>query len=341
LTLTYNPGLGAAFAKLRDPPIHPADYLTPGRIGQALIAARRSGDLGRYFTFDELIARGSSRGFLSHQEPHIWPAYENGRSILFGIDEIQGYSPIQLDRYWRLVRASDPVPIFYNSATFQSANPALLRLFGVEWVLVPTKQGPPPLANPAGLVNPTAPRPVAREGLWSLYRDPGAEPRASIVFDWRFVPPATGLFTVLQPAFDPARQAIVEQPAAHGAPPHPAANRGAAGSAVYSEPSPGHAVITVTAAAPGLLVIRNPYDPNWHAAIDGKAAALFPADYLMQGVWLPAGTHVVDLSYQDRRIGQGLLVSAAAWAILLAALAWLACLAWRRRRTGGAEAADG
>ncbi|HYT29153.1 MAG TPA: YfhO family protein, partial [Actinomycetota bacterium] len=320
LTLFYNPGLTAAFAKLRDPPIHPATYLTLGSIGRAMIAARRSGDLGRYFTFDERIARGSSRGFLSHQAPRVWPAYENGRSILFGLEEIQGYSPIQLDRYWRLVRASDPTPIFYNSATFQSANPALIRLFGVRWVIVPTNQGPPgPLPPTVPCPSPTAsdcsvrpPVLQAHESLWSLYREPDPEPRASVVFDWRFVPPATGLFAVLQPAFDPARRAIVEQPAARGAPSPEAASPGPRGTADYAEPTPEHAVITVRATAPGLLLIRNPYDPNWRATVDGSPAAVFPADYLMQGVWVPAGTHVVDLTYQDRRIGQGLLVSAVA-----------------------------
>ena len=175
----------------------------------------------------------------------------------------------------------------------------------------------------------------AREGLWSLYREPDPEPRASVVFDWRFVPPATGLFGVLQPTFDPARRAIVEQPAARGAPSPAASSPGPSGTADYAEPTPEHAVITMRATAPGLLLIRNPYDPNWRATVDGRPAALFPADYLMQGVWVPAGTHVVDLTYQDRRIGQGLLVSAVAWTVLLAVLGWLA---WRGRRSRVAEA---
>ena len=113
----------------------PAQYLAPGAIGRALIAAR--GDGGRYLSFDERIAKGSSRGFLSHQLPNIWPAYENGRSTLFGIDEIQGYSPIQLVRYWKLVRDTNTVPIFYNAASLQSVNPALMRLFSKTTLFKP------------------------------------------------------------------------------------------------------------------------------------------------------------------------------------------------------------
>jgi hypothetical protein len=322
LTLVYDTGLGSAFAPLHAPNVDPGAYLTPGRIGKALIADRGS-DL-RYLSFDERIAKRSSRGFLSHQTPQLWPAYENGRSIVFGLDEIQGYSPIQLDRYWRLVRASNTVPIFFNSATFQSANPAVLRLFGVGWVIAPTKQGPPGPLPPDLLAAcrvgyhaciEVQPLEVAREGNFTLWRLPWAQPRASLVFDVRSTTPAKSLRAVLDPSFDPGRTVLLEGPSPRLAP--------ASGSASYRQLDAEHALVRTSASAPGWLVVRNPYDRNWHATIDGRPARIRIADYMMQGIAVPAGSHVVALTYRDPAIRTGLAISVVGWAALLLVIAWL------------------
>jgi hypothetical protein len=327
LTLSYDPGLGTAFAKLHAPSIDPGAYLTMGAIGRTIAA----GDSDqRYFSFDARIARGSSRGFLSHQSERLWPAYENGRSLLFGLDEIQGYSPIQLDRYWRLVRAANTIPIFFNSATFQSANPAVMRLFGVEWVIAPTQQGPPRRPPPdmvAGCahayraclqIQPTA---VAREGPFTIWRLPWTEPRASMVFESRVVAADQSLRAVLDPAFDAGRTAIFERAVPPVSP--------GTGTARYQQVDPEHVIVRTTATNDGWLVVRNAFDRNWHAEVDGAPASVRIADYLMQAVRVPAGSHVVTLTYRDPAIGTGLLISVIGWAALGAILAWLV---WRRRR---------
>jgi hypothetical protein len=62
--------------------------------------------------------------------------------------------------------------------------------------------------------------------------------------------------------------------------------------------------------------------------VDGVPAEVLPADYLIQGVSIPRGTHVVDLVYRDPLIAVGLVVSGVAWALLIIALVWL----WRAER---------
>jgi hypothetical protein len=52
----------------------------------------------------------------------------------------------------------------------------------------------------------------------------------------------------------------------------------------------------------------------------------------MQGVVVPAGNHVVELTYQDPWIGRGLAVSAISWVVVLLVLAWLWPAARRARR---------
>jgi hypothetical protein len=321
LAQTQGAARQVAFDPIHPPAITPHAYLTPDAIGRELVAAR--GTFERYLTLDPTVFAGP-KGFLGRQAPSFWPAYEDGRSILFGIDEIQGYSPLQLDRYWRLVRRVAQFPIFYNAATFQSLRPEVIKLFGVGWLILRSGQPPPLDATP-----------IAEHGAFTLYQLTDAEPRASIVYDWTRVPPGGGLDLVLQSGFDPASQAVVEDvPAVDGRPVQPAAS--GTGTADYGERSPKDVVIRVTSDAPGLLVVRNAFDRNWHATVDGRPAPVLIADYLMQGVAIPAGTHTVELSYRDPAVGLGLLVSVVGWAILIGLMGWFAARDRRQRRLLGA-----
>jgi hypothetical protein len=311
-----------AFPQLRAPRVSARTYSTPGPIGRALIAAR--GDFGRYLPFEPGRA---AQQIISARPPGLIgsrAAYEDGQSILFGIDEIQGYSPVQIDRYWRLVRAADGIALYYTAATFRSVRPEMLRLFGVEWVI-----------GPKGVQLPEGATPVAGEGSYVLSRLPRAEPRASVVYGWEVKKPGDGLTDVLDPGFDPARRAIVETPPSiNGRPISPPTS--GSGTASYRESTPEHVQVRVTSSAPGLLVVRNAFDRNWQATVDGRSAPVLIADYLMQGVAVPPGTHTIALTYRDRSIGIGLAVSGVGWGLLGMAGAWLT-LVERRRRSARSE----
>jgi hypothetical protein len=311
-----------SFPSLKSPRVEPAAYTTPGSIGRTLIADRIS--FQRYLTFDPEVSR-RRRAFLTDQGPASWPAYENGRSILFGIDEIQGYLPVQLDRYWRLVRRLDPVPIQYNHAAFQTDRPELLRLFGVKWIIQRTDLDPPPGATP-----------VAGEGRYTLYRLPAPEARASLVYQWQLLPSRAALEAVVANGFDPGLRAVVESsPTFEGSPLR--IDQMPSGSVTYTESPAEHVVIHTDSNSDGLLVIRNAYDRNWRATIDGRPARLLIADYMMQGVAVPRGSHVVELRYEDGAIGVGLIVSALSWAGLVLAIGVLFIVGRRSRPTSTAS----
>jgi hypothetical protein len=302
-----------SFPKLHRPDLPARAFVVPGPIGRTLLADRSSFD--RYVTFDP--QRASSQ-VTSARPPtlRIDPAaYEDGQSILLGLDEIQGYSPVQLDRYWRLVRRVDRVPLFYSAATFQSLPPQILKLFGVRWVIA---SGSPP----QGMSE------VGREGSNVLYRVDQAVGRTSVVFSWRRLASGQALDAVLAPGFDAGQTAILEEDPKLGATVLTQPGKGATGEATYDETDPEHVVVRTTTSAPGLLVIRNAFDEGWHAKVDGEDAPLLRADYLMQAVAVPAGQHTVELEYRDPWIVGGLLVSGAAWVILLFVL--VAAAMWRR-----------
>jgi hypothetical protein len=296
-----------SFPKLHRPDLPARAFLIPGPIGRPLVADRWG--FGRYVTFDPdrvTLQVAQARPPSIFVEP---AKYEDGQSILLGLDEIQGYSPVQLLRYWRLVRRVDRVPLFYSAGTFQSLPPQVLKLFAVRWVIT-TK------SSVAGWT------PVAREGQVVLYRVPDSEERASIVHAWQQHTVDQGLTAVLAAGFDPDQTAIVEdQPRLAGVDleQRPTSPKGVA---TYDETGPGHVLIRTTTNFPGLAVIRNAFDKGWHAKLDGHDAQLLVADYMMQAVAVPGGRHVVELKYRDPWIGSGLLVSGVAWGLLLGLFGW-------------------
>ena len=296
------PGLGHGFATYHTPFIDPAAYTTPDPIARALIEARP--DHERYLTFDPKISH-RLRGFLFQQDPADWAAEEDGRSVVFGLDQAEGYSPVQTDRYWRFVRRIDHKPPYYNSSSFDVLDPAALRVLAVGWVIEPQRLPPPP----GGTL-------VATSGNHRLYRLADPSPRAEMSFAWRVVSPSVSLDSVKTDR-DPRSPTVVLErpPTLHGraltVPP------AGTGTATYQEFDAEHVMVQVTASVPGLLVVRNAFDTGWRATVDGRPATVQVADYVDQGVAVPAGKHVVELTYHDGTIGAGLLVSAVSWLALL------------------------
>ena len=47
-----------------------------------------------------------------------------------------------------------------------------------------------------------------------------------------------------------------------------------------------------------MLLLNDKYDSNWHVSVDGKPADLLRCNYLMRGVYLSAGQHAVQFTYQ-------------------------------------------
>jgi hypothetical protein len=98
----------------------------------------------------------------------------------------------------------------------------------------------------------------------------------------------------------------------------------------------------VSTAAPGLLVIRDQWDPDWTATVDGRPETIHRVDYLLRGVLVGPGAHRVTLRYEPRSLATGMRVSAASLAAtLLLALAGTAARLRRRGAGAGAEAAAG
>ncbi|HSK37133.1 MAG TPA: YfhO family protein, partial [Actinomycetota bacterium] len=91
--------------------------------------------------------------------------------------------------------------------------------------------------------------------------------------------------------------------------------------------------VSVQTGADGLLVLGDPWYPQWRVEVDGRPAELLRVDHAFRGVRVPAGSHQVVFTYQDRALQAGLLLSAFTAAALV--MLWL----WRRWMRRAAERA--
>lgn len=306
---------------LPNPVLRASDLLRPGPIGRALEEApERAG---------RVVMLGDPSALLLRYEVRL---------SLFG-EQVQGYGPTQLPRYWTLAREVAGRALRYNRTVFPDPPPAVLDLLEVGWVVVRGDE----LGHVSAPLLARLSPPVAREGPWELRRLLGAAPPATFHVRWRTVPgPGAALAAVTAAGFDPtSAPAVLEAPPSGPGRPwpvRPEAGARAPGSASVrvEEPGPGHVRVELDAPAAGVLLVRLPYHPNWRATVDGRRVVVLPADYLDLGVFVPAGRHLVVFRYEDPLVWWGLAGSGAAVAALLAAWA----LARRRARTPRAAAAE-
>jgi hypothetical protein len=297
------------FGNLLEPDVDPVAYLREGRIAESI----RSGN-GRYLTLQPW-EENQAQGYVGPWQSVDGGLLDNQRAILFGLEDGQGYNPVQPLRFWFFSRRVNPAPPKYNVTVFPDPDPAVMDLLQVTWLV--TGDG----GQTGGS------EPVAAEGPWSLYRGP-ARPRATLYGSWTVAPSAAAaLSEVSSQSFDPGDTLVLETP-----PGVPAGAGGVAGTARYRQLGPEEAVVLVDAPTPAVLLVRNGFDPNWHATVDDDRVPILPGDYLLQAIPVPAGRHVVRLRYGDPTIAVGLAVSAIAVVTLLGAAAIAGRLARRRPR---------
>jgi hypothetical protein len=326
LELTTNGLLGQATGSpVREPAVDAPAYLRPGKIALAVDT-----DEGRF----QRIGAGLRRSELL-PDPANWAVLASQRSMLFELEDVTGYNPAQLPRYWSFVRAVNTKPVKYNAASFGTVESerlaVVLDLMDVGWVIAPA-DAPPPIREAV---------PVVQEQRWLLYRLTDSPPRASVYTSWTTVGSSMeSLRAVTAGGFDPRTTLIVERA--------PAESLGVSAAAARSEGSyPAQyratgwqsATVEAMATSPAMVLVRTSYDANWHATVDGRPAPVFPADHLLQAVPIGPGRHTIVLKFDEPAIGAGLIGSLLALAALVigAVGAYWRERSVRRRRASPSE----
>jgi hypothetical protein len=293
---------------LRSPDLSEDGYLRVTAIAEHL---RR--EPGRYVTWAPPEAY-YEKGYLWLRSSADWPALAPSRGTLFGVPDGLGYNPVQLPRYWRYIRATNDLSVFYNASVLHDPSIQDVRLLGLRYLLVP-----------AGIAPPLPARVVARADryvLWELFE---AQPPATVTGDVIAVSDVSdALEAVTAPGFDPSRQVVVEDETLQGI-------GGTSAIGVVDERSPTEIAVRLPVGTRGILTLRNAYDPGWEARADGRPVRTLPVDGFLQGVVLPTGgAQEIVLTYRDGAVTTGLAVGGAVWLVLLGAP--LAALGVERRR---------
>jgi hypothetical protein len=123
--------------------------------------------------------------------------------------------------------------------------------------------------------------------------------------------------------FDARTTALLEEP------PPAAANQSAATPAEVRilRATDSSIQIATSADHASFLVISNLHYPGWTSELDGVPVRLYRANYVLQGVWVPAGVHRVVLRYRPTTLTWGGAIS-----LFALALTAVASVALRRSR---------
>jgi hypothetical protein len=303
----------------------------PGGAGEFLQARAREGEAFRYFGYDGVGLRTANQDGLTYHARRLDPLIErllvSARALRLGLQDIQGYNPIQLARYVETIAAiNGGVRQDYHDANVLpgGVRSSLLDLLNVRYVVIPNDlPAGRPRPDLSYLVGTT--REVFRNDKVRVLERPSALPRAWIVHDALEVGAGESLDLLVSGGIDPRTTALLER-----APPplvQPADTATDAVSVTHEEADTIR--LDARTDADGLLVLSEVYDEGWHAYVDGKRVPVFVADHVLRAVPISAGSHVVELRYEPASLRIGLWLSGAG----IAAGLVLAGLAGRHRWT--------
>jgi hypothetical protein len=166
---------------------------------------------------------------------------------------------------------------------------------------------------------------LVHSGDVKIYENLTVQPRAFVVHDATLVANDEEALTLLSnPAFDPAREVILDQGEARVG---QAAQEGAATAQVLAY-EPHRIRLRVTLQEPGYAVLTDAFYPGWQAEVDGQEVPILRANLYFRAVALSPGSHEVAFRYQpaSARVGLGIT--------LLAALLWVLAAATTAVMTG-------
>jgi hypothetical protein len=223
----------------------------------------------------------------------------------WGIAMVPGYDaaiPSRLEGAW---------------AVGQTDRVAALRLFGVDYAVLPVRDPRTPSDQRTGLQPLSDPLPGAR-----LYRVTGRLPRVFLAGHAEVVPDEVALSRLFEPAVVAGESAWLASDANARsllAPP------GRAGTCQMDFFGNRRLQAHCDAEQPGLAVFNEQYDQGWSAMVDGQPAQVLRANLNMRALALAPGAHRIVMEYSPPGLRPGAVLT------LLSGLALLN-LAFARRR---------
>jgi hypothetical protein len=205
--------------------------------------------------------------------------------MVFGLEDIRGYDPVAPQRYMGLVTRLEGASRVGHHLLFTQATAPLLDFLNVRHAFSAGELG-------------EGWRPLRESHDVTLYANPQAMARAFMVYASQLASSSNeSLEMTLAPNFDFRKSVILEADSAPvgidlqrvpSVPPQ----------VVIWRNAPGEMTVQVDTAAPGILVLSEPYTPGWVVTVDQQEAEILIANHAFRAVQLPAGSHTVRFEYR-------------------------------------------
>lgn len=206
----------------------------------------------------------------------------------FGIESAEGYDPIFSERFEEFAAASErgkpniSAPFGFNRIiTFKNLNSPILPILNVKYVLSLSDLNIPFLKK------------VFQEGETRIYENGRSLPRAFLVNE---VKNATDRQQIINDIFNPSLD-LKHTAIAENSPVLESSDL--SGSVIIDDYSGDGMKLTVKTNSLKFLVIGNSYNDCWKAALDGLKTPIYRTDYMMMGLFVPSGSHTVDVKCES------------------------------------------
>jgi len=246
--------------------------------------------------------------------------------VPFGIEDLSGYGSFYPRRYGEFLHLSQKGPgvpfpdQFSRWITFSKFGSPLLDLVNTKYVLVP----------PSTDLKSEQLR-LVYKGEINIYENISAFPRIFFVPKYHLADNEQDAYHILGKF---SRQDFLHTVILESPPP--------SGFTADNNDSGSESKIKLTAYTPnrieseiesninGFMVIGDNFHSGWEATVDGKQTDILRANYIMRAIPVTKGKHTVVLTFRPKLLIAGMLITAAGWIILFAAI--LVCL-FRKKHT--------
>jgi len=266
--------------------------------------------------------------------------------IVHGISDVRVIDPLFLHRYVGFVAAIDPNAFFSIGAIPRNISSPLWDLLNVRFLIRSrcrvsgTENEAPGIyysPYPGPLRWHFSPPPPSGSFIKSyednnvvIYENLRVLPRAFIVHNAIFTgTPNESLQALRTGQIDFRKKAILE---VHDKKDREEIEKGLKGeqsetsnSADITSYKPTSVTIRARLSSPGILILGDAYYRGWKAIVDGTEVRIFPADYLIRGLFLTKGTHTVEFIYAPLSFTIGAITS------IISLAFWLASTVWKPR----------
>jgi hypothetical protein len=300
---------------LQSPPIAalPASYTDASDLdgaGEFLREQMANGEMFRFYGYDAIYLKmpasgGGGRNYrLQWRNPAAEAILVNNRAITLDLQDIQGYNPVHFQDYVALYKmANNRAQEYHETDVLPTGlGSPLFDLLNARYVVIPS---PYPFGRPDLLHLSIRYPTVFDNGTVRVLENPRALPRVWVVFSAQQATFDEALGLIDRGDIDPRATVLLET-----APPTASENaEPGGGTARITHYEPDRIVAETQLAAPGYVVLSEPFDSGWTVTVDGREQEILRANGVLRAVALPAGSHIVRFHFHPRSLQLGLILT--------------------------------